>query len=790
MGEVYRARDTKLDRDVAIKVLPESVAANPDMLSRFEREAKAVAALSHPNILAIHDYGYHEGVAYAVMELLEGETLRDRLDRGPIPAKQVADFGMQVARGLSAAHEKGIVHRDLKPENLFISSGGHVKILDFGLAKRTEKSRVGEETSAPTQSVDRFARADRALDTKPGTVMGTVGYMSPEQVRGREVDHRSDIFSFGTILYEMLSGTRAFKRDTASDTMAAIMRDEPPELSVGTNVPQALEELVRHCLEKMPEDRFQTARDLAFNLAQASSGGIGSRPMAVPVSAKSSTALEPRRKALRIAGMGLAAALAVSLVWYLARRSGLGSRSVSIRSIAVLPLDNYSGDPSQDYFAEGMTDELTADLATISQLRVISRGSAMQFKGRQRPPAPEIAKRLDVDAVVEGSVLRAGDRVRITAELVDARADRQLWAKSFERNSRDVLALQDELASAIAGEIHVQLTPNERSRLAAAPTVNPEAHDAYLKGRYFFNRPSDENLSKAIALFEEAVRLSPDLAPAYSGLSDAYLWAAFNEGVLTSSETKPKAKAAAERAIQLDPDSAEAHTSLAVYKVWYDFDWTGSESEFRRAFALNPSYAFAHDQFGLSLGFQGRRLGEAVAESRRAAELDPLSPQIPNDAVIALAGQRKFQVARDEARRAGALDPTFFFTQWSLGWVDIQEGKVADAIPEFEKARAMESPPFVTAWLGYAYGASGDRAHAMAAIEELKKKSLHGYVPPFNLAIVYLGLGDRARALEYLESAHAADSQWMIYLKQDRIFDPLRSEPRFVALLKQLHFDY
>ena len=554
MGEVYRAKDSKLDRDVAVKVLPESVASNPDMLARFEREAKAVAALSHPNILAIHDYGSQDGVAYAVMELLEGETLRDRLDRGHVPPKQAIDFTMQVARGLSAAHEKGIVHRDLKLENLFVSKDGHVKILDFGLAKRTEKTASGEETSAPTQS----------KGTEPGTVMGTVGYMSPEQVRGREVDHRSDIFSLGTILYELLSGKRAFKRDTASDTMAAILRDEPPELSEsGANVSPALEELVRHCLEKKPEDRFQTARDLAFNLAQASSGAVSSRP-AVPVAAKSTTALEPRRKALRIAGIVLAAAVAASLVWYLARRFGPGSRSVVIRSIAVLPLDNYSGDPSQDYFAEGMTDELTADLATISRLRVISRGSAMQFKGRQRPPTPEIARILDVDAVVEGSVLRSGDRVRITAELVDARADKQLWAKSFERNSRDVLALQDELASAIAGEIHVQLTPNERTRLAAAPTVNPEAHDAYLKGRYFFNRPSDENLSKAIALFEETVRLSPDFAPAYSGLSDAYLWAAFNEGVLTSSEAKPKAKAAAEKATQLDPDSAEAHTSLAV----------------------------------------------------------------------------------------------------------------------------------------------------------------------------------------------------------------------------------
>jgi TolB-like protein len=459
-----------------------------------------------------------------------------------------------------------------------------------------------------------------------------------------------------------------------------------------------------------------------------------------------------------------------------------------MRSIAVLPLDNYSGDPSQEYFAEGMTDELTADLATISQLRVISRGSVMQFKGEHRPPTPEIAKTLNVDAVVEGSVLRAGDKVRITAQLIDARADKHLWAKSFERNSHDVLALQDELASAIAREIHVQLTPTEESRLTSAPTVNPEAYDAYLKGRYFFNRPSDENLKKAIAQFEEAVQLNPDFAPAFSGLSDAYLWAGYNEGVLTAAEARPKAKAAAEKAIQLDDTSAEAHTSLAVFKLFYEFDWAGCESEFRRAFALNPNYAFAHDQFGLALAFQGR-LDESLAEGQRASQLDPLSPQIPIDNLMALAWQGKYQAAMEEAKRASDLDPAFFFPYWGYGWIDIQAGKISAAIPHLQKAKGMESPAFVTAFLGYAYGASGDRTRAMAEIEDLKKGALHGYVLPFNLAIVYLGLGDRERALDYLERAYASSSQWMGWLKQDRMFDPLRSEPRFAALLRKLRFE-
>ncbi len=499
-----------------------------------------------------------------------------------------------------------------------------------------------------------------------------------------------------------------------------------------------------------------------------------------------------RRVALASAG-----AIAVAaLVYFLAMRKPSAPIATTapvssphlIRSIAVLPLDNYSGDPSQEYFADGMTDELTTDLATISQLRVISRGSVMQFKGDHRPPTPQIAKLLNVDAVVEGSVLRVGDKVRITAQLIDAPADKHLWAKSYERDSKDVLALQDEVASAIAKEIEVQLTPDEQARLSSAPTVNPAAHDAYLKGRYFFSRPNDENLKKAIADFEEAVRLDPNFAPAYSGLSDAETWAGYNETIITSAEAMPKGKAAIQRALRLDDNSAEAHTSLAVFDAFYEFDWASSEKEFRRALALNPSYAFAHDQFGLMLAFQGR-LDEAIAEGKSAAELDPLSPQIPVDAVFALAWKGDYPAAIEQARRAADLDSTFFFPPFMLGWIDLEQGKAKDAIPYLRNAAAMQAPSFAAAWLGYAYGASGDRANALAQIDEQNKRSLHGYVPPFNLAIIYLGMGDKGRAMDYLEQAYSAHSQWLCWLKMDRIFDPLREEPRFIALLKKLNFD-
>ena len=805
MGDVYRATDTKLGRDVAIKVLPTEMAADPGRLERFQREARALAALDHPGIVSVFSVEEADGVHFLTMQLVEGESLDTIVASGGLPLSRFFQIAVPLAEALSAAHERGIVHRDLKPGNVMVTREGRVKVLDFGLAKLQAPDSNPNLTSTPTES--------RANLTSEGQVFGTVAYMSPEQARGATVDARSDVFSLGVVLYELLTGERPFKGASAADMVSSILRDRPASVTeLRAELPPHLARILRRCLEKDPRDRYQTSRDVYNELKElraetslASSGPIAD-VRADPARPAASSEVVAGEKAVagapaawrRPAWAAAAAAILLGLVAYLATRSGAmktASRPPEaatephvIRSIAVLPLDNYSGDPTQDYFAEGMTDELTADLATISQLRVISRGSAMQFKGKQRLPTPEIARILNVDAVVEGSVLRAGDKVRITAQLIDARADRHLWAKSFERDSRDVLALQDELASAIAREIHVQLTPAEQSRLARAPSVNPEAYDSYLKGRYFFNRPSDENLKKAIAQFEGAVKLDPNYAPAFSGLSDAYLWAGYNEGVWTASEARPKAKGAAEKAIELDDNSAEAHASLATFKLFYEYDWAGSEAEYRRAFALNPNYAFAHDQFGIGLAFQGRFV-EAIAEGKRASELDPLSPQIPLDASIAMAWHGQYQAAKELAKRAADLDPTLFFAPWEVGWIEIQAGKVHDAIPEFRKAKAMESPAFVSAWLAYAYGASGDRTRAMAELEDLKKKSLRGSVTAFNLAIVYLGLGDRARALDYLERAYASDTQWLGWLKNDRTFDPLRSEPRFVALMRKLKFD-
>jgi serine/threonine protein kinase/tetratricopeptide (TPR) repeat protein len=762
MATVYLAHDLRHNRKVALKVLrPEIAAALGEQ--RFLREIQVTANLHHPHILPLYDSGSVDGALFYVMPLVQGESLRDRLAREKmLPVDETVRIVRQIAGALDFAHRHGIIHRDIKPGNILLHDG-EALLSDFGIA------------IDPTEAV-----GDRLTET--GLSIGTLQYMSPEQATGeRDLDARSDVYALGAVTYEMLAGEPPITGASARAIIAKLVTERPTSLRVVRDVvPPSLDDAVMRALAKAPADRFSSAHEFAEALTIPQV-----RATAVPVSA-------PARRTRMIA-LGIVVAIGVfAIAWTgIMRHSssvpGDAGTPARIRSIAVLPLDNYSGDATQEYFAEGMTDELTAALATISQLRVTSRGSAMQFQGRNRPSTPEIAKILDVDAVVEGSVTRSGDKVRITAQLIDARADKHLWAKSFERNSSDVLALQAELASAIARGINVRLTESEQSLLATAPKVNPESHDAYLKGRYFFNRPSDENLLKAIAQFEEAIKLSPTFAPAYSGLSDAYLWAGYNEGFLTASEARPKAKAAAEKAVQLDNNSTEAHTSLAVFKLFYEFDWAGCEREFRRAIELNPNYAFAHDQFAMALAFTGR-FDESIAESRRAAELDPLSPQVLVDAAIAPLFQKNFEAAKELARKAGELDPTYFFPVMVEGWADLEAGKFREAIPFIKKATTMDAPPFVTAYLAYTYGAAGDRRSAMAELGALKKMSQGGQVLPFNLALVYLGLGDHVRALDNLERALAAHSQMMAWLGRDAMFDPLRSEPRFISLMKKLNF--
>jgi TolB-like protein/Flp pilus assembly protein TadD len=773
MGEVYRARDTRLGREVAIKVLPGDFARDQARIERFEREARLVASLSHPNILALHDFGEADGVLYAVTELLEGETLRQRLSSETLHPRKVIEVGAAVAEGLAAAHGKGIVHRDLKPDNIFLTSDGRVKILDFGLARTAEILSPASQTSAPTTPAP----------TEPGTVMGTVGYMAPEQVRGHSADARSDIFAFGCVLYEMASGKRAFVAATPAETMAAILRDTPEPVSQ-TRTVAGLDRMIGRCLEKNPDERFQSARDLAFTLREMSGASAALRNV-------SGAVVERRRRRFRaswlVAALALATAAALLLLLIIRRSHGNLANSGRIESLAVLPLANLSADPQQEYFADGMTDELITDLSQIGALRVSSRTSAMRYKATKKS-VPEIARELDVDAIVEGSVLRVGNRIRITAQLVRAATDKHLWASSYERDLRDVLALQGDVARAIADEVGVRLTPEEHSRLTRTKTVDPDAYEAYLKGQYHLTRSTASDTQKSLEYFQEAVAKQPDYARAWAGIAVAYERLAGSAyTVLAPKEAFPKAKTAAMRAVTLDSGLSEPYAFLGWASFVFDRDWTTAEGQFRRAIRLNPNDASAHQNYSLLLVRMGR-FDEAVREVKRRRELDPLSLGGSVDVGTVLHLARRDAEAIPWFRRVIEMDSSFPRAHWGLGLALVQERKYDGAITELRRAVDLSGGGggVMLGSLGYACALANRRTEALEIAERLKETSKHQYVPPAAVALVYSGLGDREQAIRWLEKAEEVRDPWITSLKIEPMFDPLRSDPRFVDLLRRV----
>ncbi len=572
MGEVYRARDPRLARDVALKILPQHLARDPDVMARFEREGRAVAALSHPNILAIFDVGTHEGASYAVTELLEGETLRSRLDRSPLPWTKAAEIGAAIADGVAAAHARSIIHRDLKPGNVFLTSDGRVKILDFGLARVAPASPIGK---APEESIE----------TEPGAILGTVGYMSPEQVRGVAIAAPSDLFSLGCVLYEMVAGRNPFARETGVQTLNAILESEPPPLAESeVELPLEFEALISRCLEKKPDLRMQSARDLSFALGEL-------LKRARPVEAGR------RRRVLVYAGIAALGAVALTVIAAGPLRErflgpGLQER---IEALAVLPLENLSGDPTQDYFADGMTEALITDLGRVGSVRVIARPSVMKYKGTRAPPR-EIARELRVQALVAGSVVRSGDRVRITAQLIDPGSDRQIWSDSYERDLRDILALQREVTEAISGQVRARLSPPELARLGKLQPVDPEAFESLLRARYLSVGTTDADIQAAIALLERAVALDPRFAPGYAELASAYVNRLTYVAPEHARELEQKAYVAAERALSLDPDLGEAYVARGdlFWTATHRFAHERAAQEFRRALSLNPNLDRAH----------------------------------------------------------------------------------------------------------------------------------------------------------------------------------------------------
>jgi len=765
MGEVYRARDSRLDRDVAVKVLPESLLADADALARFEREAKAVAALSHPNILAIHDFGREGGIAYAVMELLEGETLSERLDAGAVPVRKALDYALQIAQGLAAAHDRGIVHRDLKPQNVIVTRDGLVKILDFGLASRRPLGAstrpldaAGREQTAaihhPMAEKGPTAPATESEETtltRQGMILGTAGYMSPEQVRGRPADPRSDLFSLGVILYEMLAGERAFRKDSDIETMMAILQEEPPQLSrAGKAVPPELEEIVEHCLEKSPEERFQSARDLAF-------------------------ALRVAEREARTGPSGRADS---------GTRSGAASPAgeASQASIAVLPFRNMSADRENEYFSDGMTEEIINALAKIETLRVASRTSAFAFKGKDED-VRRIGAALGVKTVLDGSIRQSGRKIRITAQLINVADGYHLWSERYDREMEDVFAVQDEIARAIAGMLKVRLLPAEEANLSSRGTENVEAYNDFLKGRYHFNRREP---TEAVAEFERALARDPGYVDAYTGLADAYCIYGFYGGIPTL-DAFARTRAAARKARELQPDSAEVHVSLALVEHYFGWDLEREEAELREAIRLAPRSAAGYSWLGLCLGFV-RRNEEAVAMARRATELEPFSANAQTNVAWTFYAARRFEEAVQEFRRALHIDPNAPYPLWAISLSYMALGRNTEAVASLERVAAItkRKQSHYLGLLGGAYAAAGNREQALALQREIEELASREYVAPFHRAFLHIPMGNLEEAMSCLEKACADRNALTWWLRDAPFYDPIRSHPRYAALVEKI----
>ena len=739
MGQVYRGRDPRLGRDIAIKVLARD-AQEKDAAQRLEREARAIAALSHPNIIAVHDVGRHDDTFYLVTELLEGRTLRASLEESRMTWRRAVEIGAEVADGLAAAHAKAIVHRDLKPENIFLTHDGRVKVLDFGLAQTDPMLLQRDEANIPTT---------RWFQTDPGTVVGTLGYMAPEQLRGEAVDASADIFSLGCILYEMVTARKPFHRESGAATIAAILKEEIPRDALSNSVPPEFQRIIEGCCEKNPGARFQSARDLALTLRAIASS------------------------ATMVKG---------DLLGELARRKT--SRAKSIDSIAVLPLVNSTNDPHSDYLSDGITEGVINRLSQLPKLKVMARSTVFRYKGRDFD-AQAVGRDLRVRAVLTGRVQHIGERLIVNVELVDSLDGSQLWGETYNRAMADLMTLQEEMSREITDQLRLKLTGAEKKKLRKRATENSEAYQLYLKGRYHWNKRTEESLKRGIGFFRDAIDNDPSFASAYAGLADSYVTLTTNIP-LPPNEAMPKAKAAAMKAIEIDDQLAEAWASLGAVRWWFEWDWDGAEEAYLRAIELKPNYATAHDGYAMLLSARGR-FDSAVEQVTRACDLDPLSLISAVHAGWPFYFARDFESAIRRFRKALDLDDRFIPAHGWLGMALGQQHRYSESIDAFGRALEVDRIPILMAMLAHTHAIAGNRQQALALLETLREQARTRYISPYDIAVIHAGLGETATALEQLRLAYDDRSAWMVFLDVDPRLDGLRGEPRFAELVTKLH---